>query len=365
MMIMKGDRVRFAARMIAVLGGGGLLFALLFAVWPDWNAPGAGAEQSRDQTRSPSNELRDGRSPEKAVGEVTAKIDDRGLPEELSPTDPVPSADRTASLEAGLSLDTSFLSRIQTIANTAADFSVRNEAAQGLSGELHRDEIRALYRFLLAPPPVDDQNKRQDRALKNAVMNRLRKQTETPGGLTKVMTAMFADEKQDPGVRDYALQQMRAWYWDAPPEERPDILDAIVGGLGENDSGIGGTVLLALAELAGELAEDEGIDIGIAAWEMAESPASSDLTRVTALQVLVARLPARAVELAEAWAFEPGAGYPRRIAAIAALGAAATDEAAVVLSRLQSLGDDVYLAPAFQAAHRKITSKMNMETRRP
>lgn len=254
----------------------------------------------------------------------------------------------------GLSFDPAFIQQLDIIVSSPVqNFPRRHAAIQALSNNLSEPEIRALSSFLLSHPPEDEAERVHDRVIKNDLLNRLREQNTQPVGLAALMIAMFEDTEQDDAVRDYALQQMRAWHDQVPLEERPVLLGSLSEALKETKGSMAGTALLALRELEKAEGTEKWTEVTEAAIAMINDEAASDLSRITAMQVVVEERPEEILSLAAEWASDPGASYPRRLTGIAALGKAGTPEAALILVRVDS-GDDPYLLPALQTAYRSI-----------
>lgn len=257
-------------------------------------------------------------------------------------------------------LTDTFREQLNTIVSSPIEeYSRRHAAVQALDYHLHDIEIEMLYDFLKAPPPDGDMERNQDRALKNDIINRLRTQREPPEGLTAVLVAVFENFEQDITVRDYALQQMRAHYSTVSIKDRMRIKHVLAKALNETRANISGTALLAHWELVNSsegVADNStiGKEVAKAAQEILSSEEASELSRITALQILAETAPEQIVETAVQWALDSGISYPCRISAIAALGRTGTKEARDVLLQLDGL-NDVYLRPSIELAQRNLT----------
>src|ERR1700722_8794594 len=73
---------------------------------------------------------------------------------------------------------------LKLILNPQTDIRDRLEASHSLGGNLKRSEVEALYSFLKNHPDSSERNLPGLRALKNDVINALKKQTCPPAGLT-------------------------------------------------------------------------------------------------------------------------------------------------------------------------------------
>lgn len=261
------------------------------------------------------------------------------------------------------SLNRAFVEQLETIVSSDAErFLQRHAAVHDLGDDLNEQEIQALYVFLLAPPPDGGLERRQDRALKNDLLNRLRSQKDTPDGLTNILVAMFNNADQDPVVRDYALQQMRAWQEAAPMDDYTVMEETLARALEETEGSIGGTALLALRQFDKD-SNKSGADPGLprsvlasatqSALSILHSKDAGELSRITAMQVAAERVPEEIVPLAAQWAQDTSSSYPKRISAISALGSSASEEVIAILARIEAQGDP-YLQPALQTAYRKL-----------
>ena len=212
--------------------------------------------------------------------------------------------------------------------------------------DLKPHEKELLYGLLRDPKQPSDLEPLHLYVLKNNILNRLRNEPEASIEVETVMVEMFENRDQPAVLRDYAIQHLACWYADGHPSER--VLRALTQALSEIDSSIAGTALLGLADLADSYPEVSADRVAQAAYEIAASPATGELSKIAALRVggklKIDALRETARELAQT-----GSTIPLRIAAIATLGDLPDPQA---LSFLQSLegGPDPRLAFAARSA---------------
>jgi hypothetical protein len=269
--------------------------------------------------------------------------------------------------EENLVLDAAFVRSLATIEDPSGTYAERGAAVRDLGTRLSPFEVEALYRFLLAAAPDTEQERVLDRAVKNDVLNLLRNQDDAPEDLTEVMMALFGDSDQDAAVRDYALQQMGVWHEHASDEEKKTILSAFEAALDERDTSLAGTALIGLHHLtAGTGDETSASHVAEAALAIVQDDNADDLARVTALNLATGSDSARTRDSAAEWAMDPDAGYPLRLASIAALGSDGSPEAIRVLERVEAQGDP-HLRPALETAFRKLeeTGAMSVNPAQP
>lgn len=270
--------------------------------------------------------------------------------------------DPNALSESLAGLDPLFQQKLELIASPFHGYEDRADAIRTLGDRLNKDEIEAIYGFLLSPPPQRRSERIFDRAIKNNLLNVLRNQASQPDGLSQTMMSIFYDTDQDAAVRDYAVQHLGAWHPYAGENERPGIVGVFVEGLTEDTTSIAGTALIALNELTRDDLREAGvdIDIGLVAMEIVRSANASDLSRVTAMQISSRQNATGVLDLAGEWALDPTASYPRRLAAIAALGADGSPEALSLLGRVAAM-DDHYLETALTRAHQRLAAHLASE----
>jgi hypothetical protein len=198
-------------------------------------------------------------------------------------------------------------------------FALRLKTVHGLQAATLTEAQAAYLRAFIADPVIPEGlNIQQVRALKNDVLNVL---CLYPGGAAATaatLRAFYADESQDAGLRDYALQHLVSL------NERDPSLgwSAHWAAIDGSNPSLAATALLhlSLRHLQHELIPAERAHLEAAALRLAADTRAPDPARTTAIQVCgqlkldAARLLALEVARSER------TGMPLRIAAVATLG---------------------------------------------
>lgn len=215
-------------------------------------------------------------------------------------------------------------------ATSRLDFALRLEAVHVVGRELASRPLTeaqavALRAFIADPVIPEGLNIQQVRALKNDVLNVL---CLYPGGeaaTAATLRALYADETQDGGLRDYALQHLVTLI-DRNPAIGWDTHWTAV----ESDSpALAATAMLHLAARLRAQSSSANLQpfspsalqsLSSAALRLAADPAAREPARTTALQVCGQLKLTAARPLANEIARSDHAGFPLRIAAVATLG---------------------------------------------
>ncbi len=124
-----------------------------------------------------------------------------------------------------------------------------------LGSSLSPADVGLLLDYTKQRQPDDGISIEQRRALKNDTFFVLRSQKPAPAGLTAFIIGIYRDKGQDPGIRDYAIQQLSEWRWRAVldnPGDARAIDNALWAAAGETDQPLSGTALLALGRLVAD-----------------------------------------------------------------------------------------------------------------
>ena len=238
------------------------------------------------------------------------------------------------------------------------------KALQAINRDLMVEEAQALYLYLLTPRN-ESQNRAGENWLRNDIMDKLAQQTALPLGYPDVLVAVYQDHQQDPVMRDYALQYIPSVYERANTEEKTNLCTALWQALGETDSSIAGTSLLALLGISGGSGTDVSfantVDNGVgasstsgraqlaqAAFKLANDDHCGELSRITAVQVCGRMKVEQALSVIEQLA-QNAQTMPLRIAATAALGDLGNPAATDILKSL-AVNSDPRQVPAAQSA---------------
>jgi hypothetical protein len=244
-----------------------------------------------------------------------------------------------------------------------ADYGDRIAATKQIGTNLAAADQQALYAFLLMKSPQDESQPGQ--VLKNELLDALCGLNPPPAQLGDVMVQIYRDRGQDEVIRDYAVQHLAAFCQQleiVPETERRSRASELQQAheifheaLGETDTSIAGTALLALNRLTRSEADRE--EAGKAALQIAAGNGAGELARITAFQVcsqlgLAGALPA----LQQAAA--AGETIPLRISAVAALGSLGGANEIPLLKSLRD-GPEERLQPVAQHALAQIAAREN------
>ncbi|MFO7870957.1 MAG: hypothetical protein R6V03_05940 [Kiritimatiellia bacterium] len=245
----------------------------------------------------------------------------------------------------------------------------RTESLRKLTTNLGGDDVKVLRLFLEQPASEQEAMRPLEfNALKNNVADVLLRQDELPDGLGLQLVEMYRDRDMDVVWRDYCVQYLAPYYnrkWppgtaDAPETggsaaetdaERAEILRAYREALGEKDSTIAGTALLAVERLSRRRPEFDREEIGRIAVELACDEACAGASRITALRVS-ALMGRKEVLSGARIAAQTGETSTLRLAAIATLGDIGEGADRELLESLSAGGEDRIAAMAASALSR-------------
>ena len=151
-----------------------------------------------------------------------------------------------------------------------------------LKKDLDRDERLAIYAYIAWG--ANDEN---SYAVKNDLLNEMRKQKLPPPELAAAMIDMVYADDLDSVIRIYALQHLRPWFEDNPdPSDRRRIADAYIEFAKNSKSELSGVALLALHSLSESFPDyfNAGT-IKDAAASTVASDSSNTLSRTSAIQI--------------------------------------------------------------------------------
>jgi hypothetical protein len=246
------------------------------------------------------------------------------------------------------------------------DLWARLAAAGRLPADLGTQEIAACYDYLRLPETGDDTACEVEHAIRNDLLNALRRQTNPPAGLEALLGEISRDQIQHAVMRAYGIQHLQVWYAhlinDKPPVSltesdwaamRRSFWDA----LDDSDPGVSRTALLALHRLAEVDPDSDSPQVSVAALKFAQDDGCPPLARSTALQVCAGRKLEQALlyvlELAQA-----EDNIPLRISAIAALGTLGGPDQVGFLEQLAT-GENERLRPAARTALRRLDKSLD------
>ncbi len=243
----------------------------------------------------------------------------------------------------------------------------RDSALRAIKRDLMPEETDALMHYLLSPAG-DARNRKGEEWLRNDIMDKLANQTALPAGFPDVLLGVFQNHGQDPVLRDYAVQYMPFVFNRANADEKTTLTNALWQAVGETNTSIAGTALLALLQLAGgpgsataspsATLRSSGSDPVISrgqlaqtAFKLAADDHCGELARITAVQVCGRLHMEEALPVIEQLA-QSGPTMPLRIAATAALGDLGDPAMTNVLHDLAVNSDPRQILAATSALHR-------------
>lgn len=250
-------------------------------------------------------------------------------------------------------------------------FAARLSKVHALGTRLSREEIDALYLFLHTTGPRPGTLIGGEHVLKNDILNTLRKQENPPPDLAATLCGLYRDARQDVVTRDYAVQHLISFRQELPTglaatNDRlaaAEVRDTLWEAVTEHGSSVAGTALLGLHRLA---SEDRAIDsnqVVAAAVNLLQASDTSDLSRITAVQVCAQRRLREALPATIALA----RGSPSlavRLSAIAAIGDLGGAPEQALLEELEAEGDR-HLQPAVQSALKRLKQRLAPQPHQP
>lgn len=234
-----------------------------------------------------------------------------------------------------------------------------------LGDTLEQAELRVLYDFLktgpgettFAPPGIH--------ALKNEIMNALRRQTSPPAAFTEVLVGIYENAEQDGVVRDYALQHLAAWS-EAGAGGNAGNCQQIQRVLLKAAAGrtvMAGTALLGLHRQVTSASPRLAAELETLALSLAVSEQAPAASRMAALQVCAERGVRDVLPVAETLARSPD-NLPLQLSAIAVLGQLGNSEHAAWLRQVNGEAQEP-LRTATGAALKRLSQKSAVLSRDP
>ena len=233
---------------------------------------------------------------------------------------------------------------------TADRYEARNDALRSIMRErnLSPDDIAALTAWLASTNDV----LRVERiaALKNDVMNLLRRQESPPPDFTDTLISIFESEAHPPAVLDYCIQHLGAMQSDIADESlRSRIRALLVKAAGRINQPYAGTALYALAEDASATpaqdAELRRLTHALCA------PSANPIARIAAIQLAGERGCAEALPLLRKALAAPRRDAVTDIVCIGSLGLLGDADDIPLLRRFATMGPR-YATAAETAIHR-------------
>ena len=220
---------------------------------------------------------------------------------------------------------------------TADRYEARNDALRSIARErnLPADDVAALTAWLASTNDV----LRVERlaALKNDVMNLLRRQESPPPDFADTLISIFESEAHPPAVLDYCIQHLGAMQGDIADEAlRRRISSLLVKAAGRINQPYAGTALYALAEDAfatpAQEAELRRLTLSLCA------PSANPIARVAAIQLAGERGYAEALLLLRKALAAPRRDAVTDIVCIGSLGLLGDADDIPLLRRFAAMG---------------------------
>jgi len=239
--------------------------------------------------------------------------------------------------------------------NGSAGFAERVNAVHAIGPDLTTEENDAFYRYLQTPAK-DSPDAEGENWLRNEMLDKLVQQAVVTNALSQLFVALYRDTAQDDVLRDYAVQHMAPVYVRVDANEQAGLQAALWQAVGETDTSIAGTALLALCELAQTNPEFDKSRIAEAALKLAGDEQSGELARITAVQ-MCGRMGVTSAAPVVLQLAQNSGSVPLRIAAIAALGDVGDGETQPFLLQLAG-GSDERLKPAAESALKRLQKRL-------
>jgi hypothetical protein len=235
-------------------------------------------------------------------------------------------------------------------------YIARLNAVHSLGDSLSGQEINALLYFLHKKAGEDVLPLLEFDAIKNDAAGALLNQKYFPSVFPLHLIAMFYDKSFDNVWRDYCVQFLSQCYPKmTDPEEREIAKNLFFAALDDED-GIPGAALIALAGLAGNTGVDRQ-KVSDAAYKLSADPAVPDAIKITALQIAAKFKNPQVLPMARGLIGE-SKNVPLKISAIAVVGAMGDSSDRKVLNALLKNGD-IRLRAASKAALGKLNKSAN------
>lgn len=236
--------------------------------------------------------------------------------------------------------------------DSAARYETRNAALRTISRrrDLPSDDVAALMAYvssrggLLRPE--------REAALKNDVLNLLRRQEPPPDGLVAMLIGMAAGSRTDPTLVDYALQHLGALQLDvADASVRMEIRSALVRAARDVCKPYAGTSLYSLADdPKADAAELRRLTVALL------KPGANPIARLSAIQLAGERGYREALPFVREILRGPHRDAVTDIAAVGTLGLIGTASDAQLVEAMLEMGGE-RLRPAVEAALRRIRER--------
>lgn len=233
-------------------------------------------------------------------------------------------------------------------------YPARMAAVKALGKTLSEGDVSELLGFLARKANEDKSLPGDLNAIKNDVVNALKRQEVIPADLVGHLMDMYGDQTHDEVWRDYCIQHLGDLYPEIKGKEAQSrALGILWAATGEKQGSIPGTALIALFSHAGTAGFGKD-RIATKALEMVRASEYGEPARITALQV-AAKLGEKSV-LPDARKLATNSSIPIRVSAMACLGILGNESDFPVLKASQD-STDIRLRTAARAAVKTLSLK--------
>ena len=244
--------------------------------------------------------------------------------------------------------------RVRLVVNPDSNlgFAERVKAVRAIRTELTGPEVDAFSRYLRTPTPQSGQDPDGEHWLRNVMLDTLVQQAEVPRGLADLLVAVYQNPAQDEVMRDYAVQHMVPAYELVSAPEQANLQKALWQAVGETDTSIAGTALLALLDVvggSGSVLTDSGLrraEVATATQAGADATLRGSAQAPRVPPVDEVRLAQTALNLAT----DGRCGELARITAVQVCGRLGVDQALPIVEQLAQTAPSMPLRIAATAA---------------
>ncbi len=163
-------------------------------------------------------------------------------------------------------------------------YAVRHRAAQQLGESLGENEIHSLVLFLQRSSSQDVLKLEELNALKNTVVNMLKRQLGFEDELAEHLMQMHVDAGNDKVWEDYCIQHLGGLFRKIYPDLRSQVAELFFKATDVKGGSLCGTALIALKTNA-EFSEIDGQQVNAIALQVATSTDWNAPARITAIQI--------------------------------------------------------------------------------
>ena len=214
----------------------------------------------------------------------------------------------------------------------------RSMALKNLPDQLSGEEINALIYLLYQSAGQVGLSPDELNALKNDVMNELKRRMADMETLAQHLVWLYEDTAQDAVLRDYCIQHLGTLYRKLEGDNKAKVLSVLWMATDDRTSPTAGTALIALADNR-EYASVSVGELSDKAVAIAGNPGYAVGARVTAVQIGAKLSNPQILPVARKLAGDRSEPVPLRVSAIAAIGMMGDSSDRALLDELASSSD--------------------------